>query len=39
MLGGAVRAQVAIEIEWKACVETAKAKAAEFKALFTAKEA
>lgn len=37
MLRGAVGAQVATGVEWRARAETVKARVAEFKALFIAK--
>lgn len=36
VLRGAVRTQVATGVEWRACVKTVEARAAEFEALFTA---
>ena len=38
VLGGAVRAQVATRVKWRTRAETVEARAAEFEALFTAKE-
>ena len=39
VLGGVVSTQVATRVEWRGCVETAEARAVEFKALFIAREA
>ena len=39
VLEGTVRAKVAIRVEWRARVETAEARVADFEALFTAREA
>ena len=38
VLGGAVRAQVATRVKWRTRAETVEARAAEFEALFTARE-